>query len=235
VPSVVKEKDFTIRLKVYTKVKEVNMSDGKGKDRREKQPKDQIASREARWAFLRRPPAFLDPIITRFESPKILSRIGPYVKKGQVVTDLGCGWGFYTFALADLIGPEGKVYSVDLSKNCIQTIQKKAVKGDYHNIEAFATTAANLSFIKDRSVDFLFANGLLCSMEINRESAVNEMKRILKPGGQAYISLGEAPPFGLVDEPEWETILKGFAVEGGGNFKELWAMVSLKQIETQGI
>ena len=205
------------------------MSVGKGKDSREKQPKDPIASREARWAFLRRPPAFLDPIMTRFESPKILRLIGPYVNKGQVVADLGCGWGYYTFALADLVGSEGKVYTVDLSKNCIRSIQKKANKGSYQNIEAHASTAANLSFIKDRSVDFVFANGLLCSMKQNRESAVNEIKRILKPGGQAYISLGEPPPFGFVDEVEWDKILEGFRVERGGIFKELWALVSLKR------
>ncbi|MFC2043110.1 class I SAM-dependent methyltransferase [Chloroflexota bacterium] len=205
------------------------MSVGKGKDSREKQPKDPIASREARWAFLRRPPAFLDPIMTRFESPKILRLIGPYVNKGQVVVDLGCGWGYYTFALADLVGSEGKVYTVDLSKKCVRSIQKKANKGSYQNIEAHASTAANLSFIKDRSVDFVFANGLLCSMEQDRESAVNEIKRILKPGGQAYISLGAPPPFGLVDEVEWDKILEGFRVERGGIYKELWALVSHKR------
>jgi SAM-dependent methyltransferase len=204
----------------------VNNNYGKVEDRKEKQPIDQITSREARWSFLRRPPAFLDPILNRIESPKVLKRVGSYIKKGQVVADLGCGWGYYTFALADLVGSEGKVYSVDLSKNCIRSINKKAIKGSYHNIQAFVSSAADLSFIKDRSVDFVFANGLLCSMVKNREGAVNEIKRILNPEGHAYISLGAPPPFGLVDESEWGNILEGFSVEGGGMYQDLWALVA---------
>jgi hypothetical protein len=51
--------------------------------------KDQRKLKWSDWLFLRRPPAFLDPIRRLFESPKKL--IEPYVKDGQVVADLGCG------------------------------------------------------------------------------------------------------------------------------------------------
>jgi len=204
------------------------MGVGNDKTIRESQLKNQKESSVTRRAFLRRPPKFLDSIMTKIESPKILDKIKPNIKKEFVTADLGCGWGFYSFALADLVGYKGKVYSVDLSKNCIRSIQEKAEKRGYQNIEAVASTAADLSFIKDNSVDFVFANGLLCSMENNRESAVKEIIRILKQGGQAFLSLGAAPPFGLVDETEWENILKDFIVERGGDFKELWAVVSIK-------
>ena len=111
------------------------------------------------WLFLRRPPAFLDPIRRLFEPPQRL--IEPYVKKGQVVADLGCGSGYYTIPLAGLVGSEGKVYAVDLGKNCVQALKKKTDKGGYRNVEAHASSASDLSFIKDKSVDFVFANGLL--------------------------------------------------------------------------
>ena len=83
------------------------------------------------------------------------------MKKSQVVVDLGCGSGYYTLPLAELVGPEGNVYAVDLGENCIQALEKKADKGGYHNVKAHASSASDLSFIKDRSVDFVFANGLL--------------------------------------------------------------------------
>ena len=183
-------------------------------------------SQASGWLFLRRPPGFLDPIRRLFEPPRRL--IEPYVKNGQVVADLGCGSGYYTLALAELVGPEGKVYAVDLGKKCIRALEKKVEKGGYHNIEAYASSASDLSFIKDRSVDFVLANGLLCSMADHRQSAVNEIKRILKPKGQAYLSLGFPPPLGFVDQAEWEKILEGFRVEQGGSFKEKWVVVSLK-------
>ena len=193
----------------------------------EKQLKDQKVLHAMRWSFLRRQPAILDLIRPLFEPPQRL--IQPYVKKGQVVADLACAWGYYTFPLADLVGPEGKVYAVDLGEKCIRAIQKKADKGGYHNIEAHASSASDVSFIKDGSVDFVLAYGLLCSMENDRQLAVNEIKRILKSSGQAHISLGFPPPLGLVDQEEWENILEGFKVESGGSFKKLWAVVTVKQ------
>ncbi len=137
-----------------------------GKEKHEpggkKQPKDQTKSTASRWLLMRRRPsipAILNPIRRLFEPPQRL--IGPYVKKGQVVADLGCGSGYYTLPLAELVGPEGKVYAVDLGKTSIRTLEKRAGKGGYRNIEAHASSASDVSFIKDRSVDFILANGLL--------------------------------------------------------------------------
>ena len=105
----------------------------------------------------------LNPIRRFFESsiehPK--RHLEPYVTKGQVVADLGCAGAYYTLALAECVGPDGKVYVVDLDEKQIQELEKKVEKGGYHNIEAHATSAADLSFIEDGSVDFVLANGLL--------------------------------------------------------------------------
>ena len=66
-------------------------------------------------------------------------------------------------------------------------------------------------------------------MAYDRQLSVNEIKRILKAKGQAYLSLGAGPPLGFVDQAEWEKILKEFRVEQGGSYKEKWAVVSVKQ------
>ena len=88
-----------------------------------------------------------------------------------------------------------------------------------------ASSASDLSFIQDKSVDFVLANGLLCSMADHRPEAVNEIKRILKPEGQAFLSLGFTPPFGFVNRSEWEKILEGFRIDRSGGFFEKWALV----------
>ena len=103
--------------------------------------------------------SILGPFRKLFEPPQKL--VEPYVKKGQIVADLGCGLGYYTLVLSKSVGPEGKVYAIDLDKKCIRALEKKADKAGYHNIEAHASSAADLSFIKDKSVDFILANGLL--------------------------------------------------------------------------
>jgi hypothetical protein len=68
-------------------------------------------------------------------------------------------------------------------------------------------------------------------MADDRQLSVSEIRRILKTTGQAYLSLGAHPPIGFVDQAEWEQILNGFRVEQGGSYsyKEMWALVSLKQ------
>jgi len=142
----------------------------------------------------------LSSIRRLFENPQ--NSIEPYVKKGQVVADLGCGPGYYTLPLAESVGSEGKVYAVDLNEEAIRALEKKAFELGYHNIETHATSASSLDFIKDESVDFVLANGLLCHMAEHRPLAVNEIKRILKQNGKAYLSLGAPPPLGYVNRKE---------------------------------
>jgi ubiquinone/menaquinone biosynthesis C-methylase UbiE len=183
----------------------------------EKPPKNQIDNNNLLKRFLNR-----DRSIPQ-------KHVEPYVKNGQVVADIGCGSGYYTLALAECVGSEGKVYAVDLNEKAIRTLEKDADKLRYHNIEAHSSSATDLSFIRDRSIDFVLANGLLCVMAGNRESAVNEIKRIMKPDRKAYLSLGSPPPLGHVNRAEWEKILEGFRVERRGGFLQKWALVSLKQ------
>ena len=65
-------------------------------------------------------------------------------------------------------------------------------------------------------------------MATDRQLSVNEMKRILKSSGQAYLSLGAPNPLGFVDKAEWEKILEEFRVERRGGSFEKWAVVFLK-------
>ena len=116
--------------------------------RKEENPKNQINLNPIRRFFER-----------SIDHPK--RHLEPFVAKGQVVADLGCAEAYYTLALAECVGPEGKVYVVDLDEKKIQALKKKIDRGGYHNIEAHATSAADLSFIEDGSVDFVLANGLL--------------------------------------------------------------------------
>lgn len=202
------------------------MNPNVGQDELSEEIRRKEVARTSHWLFSRRGPVFLDKLAHMFEHP--INLIEPYIQKGQNVVDLGCGWGQYSFALADLVGAEGMVYAVDLGKKCIDSIQKKISKEGRGNIKAYASSAAELGFIGDRSVDFVFANGLLCSMAYGRQLALKEIKRILKLSGKAYLSLGMAPPFGYVGQTEWESIMQGFTVERGGSLKEMWAIVSLR-------
>jgi ubiquinone/menaquinone biosynthesis C-methylase UbiE len=167
-----------------------------------------------------------NPIRRLFGSPQ---KYCSYVQKGQIVADLGCGPGFYSFALADCVGAKGRVYAIDSDENSIRAVKSKATKNRYNNLVAHASTAADLSFIEPESVDFVLADGVLCCMAPKgHQSAIGEIKRIMKPTGKAFLKVVKGS-MSYVDEAEWEKILEGFKVErrsNGSFLKGRWALVS---------
>jgi len=171
-----------------------------------------------------------DNLIRKLYEPP--QKFSAYVAPGQVVADLGCGPGYFTIPLAECVGPQGRVYAVDSYPNAIRAAEKKILKRGLHNIELHACSAADLSFIPERSVDFVLANGLLCCVAPDeRDSAVSEIKRILKATGKAYLVAGRGYPSYMNDE-SWEHVLSGFAVESRNKppYKgDYWALVSLAE------
>ncbi len=169
----------------------------------------------------------LDNFIRKLYEPP--HKFNAYLAPGKVAADLGCGPGYFTIPLAECAGPEGRVYAVDSNPKAIQAVEKKILKRGLHNVELHTCSTANLSFIPDRSVDFVLANGLLCSVApADREGTVSEIKRILKPDGKAYLVAGRGFP-SYMDDAAWEEILAGFSVEGRNRppYKEdYWALVS---------
>jgi len=188
---------------------------------------------EAKEKGDKRFPLFVNdnPLRRLFLPPRRLTK--PYVGKGQTAADIGCGPGYYTLALAEYVGPEGKVYAVDVDGKAVGELERKTAKRGISNVEARASSASDLSFIKDGSVDFVLAHGLLCSMAPKQhEAALSEMKRILRPHGLAYVSVASGP-WSYVGRAEWEKILEGFEVEqrsdGFLGLANRWAVVSRKR------
>ena len=182
------------------------------------------------------PPIFMDNGLRRLFFPP-MKLVSKYVLAGQVVADLGSGPGYFTLPIAKVVcgasgsRNEGKVYAVDFDEKSIEKLKKKAVKcGCAGIIEARVGSASNVDFIPSASVDFVFANGLLCCMT-DHLGAVREINRILRPDGTAYLSISKnlrkSDPRTVVKE-EWQRLLsKNFKVlkEEEGFFNR-WALVS---------
>jgi predicted methyltransferase len=50
------------------------------------------------------------------------------LKSGSAVADVGCGDGYFTFRLADRVGPTGTVYAVDILADHIQKVRERATE-----------------------------------------------------------------------------------------------------------
>ena len=66
----------------------------------------------------------LDTKVRRcFQNPwKILS---PYISEGMTVLDFGCGPGYFTIDMAQMVGKTGRVIAADLQEGMLQKLKDK--------------------------------------------------------------------------------------------------------------
>jgi ubiquinone/menaquinone biosynthesis C-methylase UbiE len=74
-----------------------------------------------------------DPDRSRWQNPeKILSAIG--VRPGMVLIDIGCGDGYFSLPAARMVGPQGKVYGVDIDIDAIDRLNRRAAEDGLNNL-----------------------------------------------------------------------------------------------------
>ena len=113
---------------------------------------------------------------------KRLFQLGFY--NGEFALDLGCGYGQWTIALGILnksaIGVDLHSNRVEIAKELTnQSLQQPKV------VKFMQGQAEQLDSIKDRSVDFVYCYGVF--MFLNKQKALAEIQRVLKPGGRLYV------------------------------------------------
>jgi len=64
---------------------------------------------------------------------KMLQNLG--VKPGMTVCDMGCGNGFYSLKLAEMVGKDGKILAVDIQSEMLRLLKARAEEKDINNIE----------------------------------------------------------------------------------------------------
>lgn len=75
------------------------------------------------WWFVR---SFDNPVRRWFHDPDRI--FGSFVQPGMRVVDVGCGAGFHTEGLAQLVGPEGRVVAVDLQPRMLAMAERRLTR-----------------------------------------------------------------------------------------------------------
>lgn len=129
----------------------------------------------------------LNPEGASFVDPaKVISQIE--IKPGAIVADFGCGSGYFSFEFAKAVGPDGKVYALDILPQALEAVGSHAKLMGIHNI---VTKRANLereggSSLGLASVDWAIMKDMLFQNE-HKHIIITEMARVLKPGGHALV------------------------------------------------
>ncbi len=104
------------------------------------------------------------------------------LKPGMVVADIGAGSGYYTFRMAEKVGPKGKVLAVDIQKEMLALIRRRMEKGKVENIETILGTETDPK-LPAGSVDLILLVDVYHEFAFPYEMT-EAMVKALKPGGR---------------------------------------------------
>ncbi len=110
-----------------------------------------------------------------------LARFAP----GAQLLDLGSGPGYATADLAQLVGVEGHISAVDVSRRFLLSLQQLIAARVLNNVSWHEADAASLPH-ESGTLDGAFARWLLCFTP-DAQAVVHEVARVLKPGGRFVI------------------------------------------------
>ena len=107
------------------------------------------------------------------------------IRPGATVADVGSGTGYYTWRLAQQVGPKGKVYAVDVQQSMLDLTKAAVDAHKVANVEYVLATESSPR-LPERSVDLVFI--AYAYHEFGDPAAMmRAIRRVLKPGGRVLV------------------------------------------------
>ena len=107
------------------------------------------------------------------------------IKRGMRIADIGAGTGLFTRLFSEAVGPQGKVYAVDIAPNFIRHIQQMARREGRRNIISIVCTQQSTK-LPPHSVDLVFLCDTYHHFEFPHKT-LRTIHRALVPGGQLIL------------------------------------------------
>jgi SAM-dependent methyltransferase len=107
------------------------------------------------------------------------------VRAGQTVLDLGCGPGFTTYELAQVVGPTGVVFARDQSSAFLAFLRNERERRGLVQIEVSEGPVETLE-LKHGSIDRVYARWLFCWL-VDPRAALRRVAEFVRPGGAILV------------------------------------------------
>ncbi len=105
----------------------------------------------------------------------------PYIRPGMTVLDLGCGPGFFTLEMAQMLRHSGEVIAADVQAGMLDIVREK-IQGTALEPDISLHLCGEESIGLNREVDFVLAFYMVHEVK-DKPRLFRELKSVLKPGG----------------------------------------------------
>lgn len=112
----------------------------------------------------------------------LFDRVG--VRPGMACADLGCGTGEVAFALAQLVGSDGRVVGMDIDDARLEEVREYAEANGLSNVD-FRVSDIRTAEVTEK-FDLVFARILLSHLS-NPADVLAKMRRMLNPSGVVIV------------------------------------------------
>ena len=114
---------------------------------------------------------------------QIFSAMG--VRSGATVADVGAGDGFFTSRLARAVGPDGRVFAVDVDEKALARLQKRLEDEGIRNVFVVKGTATDPR-LPERTLDAALIVNAYHEMR-EHQQMLSALRSALKPNGKLVI------------------------------------------------
>ncbi len=122
---------------------------------------------------------FDNPLRKWLHDPELI--LGGLVRDGMTVADIGCGMGYFSVAMAKMVGPGGKVLAVDVQEMMLTLCRKRAYRAGVSD-RVRTILAAPEDTRVDASVDFILAFWVVHEVK-DVPRFFGQIAKVLKAGG----------------------------------------------------
>ena len=107
------------------------------------------------------------------------------LKPGQSVADVGAGTGLFTRLFAARVGPQGRVYAVDIARSFVEGNLERARAAGLKNVTGIVSTQTDTR-LEPASVDVAFVCDAYHHFE-DPAAMLASIRRALRPGGTLVV------------------------------------------------
>jgi putative heme-binding domain-containing protein len=127
------------------------------------------------------------------------------IAPGATVAEIGSGTGYFTWRLADRVGPKGKVFAVDVQQKMLDLTAETVKKHQLSNVQ-LVLGGDHDPHLPPGLLDLVFIANAYHEFA-DPDAIITAVNRALKPGGRlVVIEYAEGRPFGPQDKAERMTI-----------------------------